>query len=55
MYIAALTEWEAPRGATAGEEYSMCFKYPVVSAFASIRVALGPSVPYWFAKAVLDT
>lgn len=29
-----------------------CCKYPAVSAFASIRVALGPGAPYWLAKAI---
>ena len=54
VYIAAVTEREAPGGAAAGGEHSVCCKYPVVSAFACIRVALGPGAPYWFAKAVLD-
>ena len=44
---------EAPGGAASGGEQSACCKYPVVSAFASIRVALGPGAPYWFAKAIL--
>ena len=44
---------EAPGGAASGEERNACCKYPAVSAFASIRVALGPGAPYWLAKAIL--
>lgn len=53
VYIAAVTESKT-RGRAPPEGNRLCVVNTLwSSSFASGRVALGPSAPYWFAKAIL--